>query len=113
MPIFRGSSNITSIFQGPRGPSGPTGNTGPTGDTGPDGFDGPRGNTGIGIISAESFGTDGISFTFSDGSILGLTGFQGDAGAADPEIINFKFTNASEVEGDGYFYRDTVSTGTN
>jgi len=113
MPTFRGSSNISTIYKGPDGSTGPTGNTGPTGDTGGQGPEGPLGNTGIGIVSAESFGTDGISFTFSDGTVLGLTGFQGDAGSLGDTDLTFSFTNASMDADAGYFYRDTVPLGDN
>ena len=70
MALFKGSSRFKTVFvgqDGSTGPTGPDGPTGPTGDTGPDGNIGP---TGAGISFAESFGSDGITFTLTDGTVI-------------------------------------------
>ena len=110
MPLFRGSSNIPPIMRGPDGAIGSTGATGHTGPTGPTGATGAAGATGVGISGAESFGTSGITFIFSDGTALTLTGFQG-AGTADIEDLYFKFTNAVTGATHGFLYKETIATG--
>lgn len=111
MALFRkGSSRLATIYQGPDGPTGPTGpigSTGPTGDTGPDGN---IGFTGVGISFAESFGSDGITFTLTDGTLIELSGFQGDAAGSGIDSLYFEFTNGVTGATYGYFYKDTVAT---
>ena len=111
MALFKGSSRFKTVFVGPdgsTGPTGPDGPTGPTGDTGPDGNIGP---TGAGISFAESFGSDGITFTLTDGTVIELTGFQGDSTLGTVDNLYFKFTNSVEGATYGYFYKETVATG--
>ena len=110
MPIIRGSSSVKSVFRGPDGPGGTVGPSGPVGPTGETGRTGTGGTAGKGISGAVSFGSDGITFTFTDGSTLELTGFQG-SGTAGIDDLYFQFTNAATGATDGFFYKDTVTSG--